>query len=183
MLMELFFLESRRFCSGRPCWKGEPLCPGCSRRSAHLKVAIHLRKKARRFTRVVAVALIGFGHAVRAQPYFEQDITATDPLRIEQARELDAYIKTQARDRSSLAAIFQPDYTSPEAFVRSAEAYRAAFTRAIGYPPPGESPTLFRDSDLVALICPRPLQLQAGMRDAVHPEKPGVELAAAVANF
>jgi hypothetical protein len=43
--------------------------------------------------------------------------------------------------------------------------------------------TLFRDPDLVALICPRPLHLQAGDRDAVHLWQTGSELAKEAAEY
>ena len=72
--------------------------------------------------------------------YFNQAVADSDPLRTEQARELDLYIKSQAADRSRFNTIFKPDYTSVQAFERSAEPLRAAFSQSIGYPPPGERP-------------------------------------------
>lgn len=77
---------------------------------------------------------------LHAQGYLELEVAASNPLRIEQARELDGYIQSQLRDRSARASLFAPDYSSPEAFVRSAAAYREAFARAMGYPPPGAVP-------------------------------------------
>lgn len=43
--------------------------------------------------------------------------------------------------------------------------------------------TLFRDSDLVALICPRPLQIQAGDHDEIHHWESGRQLAPASAAY
>jgi dienelactone hydrolase len=71
---------------------------------------------------------------------FEQDVAASNPLRAEQARELDAYILAQKHDEGRLQAVFKPDYSSPQAFEKSAEPFRAAFCDSIGYPPPGEMP-------------------------------------------
>lgn len=42
---------------------------------------------------------------------------------------------------------------------------------------------LFRDSDLVALVCPRPLQIQAGSNDDVDHREPGRALAPASAGY
>ena len=72
--------------------------------------------------------------------YFTQPVAESNPLRTEQARELDQYIKTIAADTSRLETLFKPDYTSVQAFVKSAEPLRAAFSQSIGYPPPGERP-------------------------------------------
>lgn len=72
--------------------------------------------------------------------YFNQNVADTNPLRNEQARELDAYIQKMAADQSRFKKLFHPDYASPEAFAKSAEPYRAAFNESIGYPPPGKRP-------------------------------------------
>jgi dienelactone hydrolase len=72
--------------------------------------------------------------------YFNQNVADSNPLRNEQARELDAYIKTMAADSSRFEKLFKPIYTSKEAFEKSAEPLRKAFCDAIGYPPPGERP-------------------------------------------
>lgn len=72
--------------------------------------------------------------------YFNQSVADSNPLRNEQARELDAYIKRMAADRGRFHKLFQPDYSSPEAFAKSAEPLRAAFCDSIGYPPPGKRP-------------------------------------------
>lgn len=87
--------------------------------------------------------VFGFGAAVAGAEesgYFEQKLTVSDPLRIEQAGEFDAYIKYLQQDRSLLGAMLQPDYRSPEAFARSTENYRQAFCQSIGYPAPGGAP-------------------------------------------
>jgi len=68
--------------------------------------------------------------------YFNQRVADSNPLRTEQARELDEYIKTIAADRRRFERLFQPDYTSAEAFAKSAEPLRTAFCESIGYPPP-----------------------------------------------
>lgn len=72
--------------------------------------------------------------------YFEQDVAASNPLRAEQAKELDAYILSQKHDKSRLNALFKPDYSSPQAFEKSVAPLRAAFCDSIGYPPPGDMP-------------------------------------------
>ena len=59
--------------------------------------------------------------------YFNQRVADSNPLRTEQARELDEYIKTIAADRRRFERLFQPDYTSAEAFAKSAEPLRTAF--------------------------------------------------------
>jgi dienelactone hydrolase len=43
--------------------------------------------------------------------------------------------------------------------------------------------TLLRDSEIVALICPRPLQIQAGSRDDNDHREPGKQLAPAAAAY
>lgn len=73
--------------------------------------------------------------------YFNQNVADSNPLRTEQARELDEYIQTIAADRSRFKQLFQPDYSSTQAFERSAAPLRNAFCESIGYPPPGKRPT------------------------------------------
>src|SRR5881227_1068783 len=51
--------------------------------------------------------------------YYEDDVAASNPLRAEQAKELDAYIIAQKRDKGRLQTVFQPDYSSPKAFEKS----------------------------------------------------------------
>lgn len=72
--------------------------------------------------------------------YFNQNVADSNSLRNEQVRELDAYIKAMAADTSRFEKLFTPDYTSVDAFEKSAEPLRKAFCDAIGYPPPGERP-------------------------------------------
>ena len=71
---------------------------------------------------------------------YEEDVAASNPLRVQQAKELDAYILAMKHDDSRLHALFHPDYASPEAFEKSAEPFRKAFCDSIGYPPPGDVP-------------------------------------------
>ncbi|MBN81991.1 MAG: hypothetical protein CMJ70_17810 [Planctomycetaceae bacterium] len=84
-------------------------------------------------------ALGSTGHTQEAQ-YFNQNVSDSNPLRTEQARELDEYVKALAADRSRLATVFQPDYSSTKSFERSAQTLRMKFADSIGYPPPGERP-------------------------------------------
>ncbi|MDB5336635.1 MAG: hypothetical protein JWN70_2254 [Planctomycetaceae bacterium] len=75
-----------------------------------------------------------------ASPYYEDDVANSNPLRTEQAKELDAYIISIKKDTSRLQKVFQPDYSSAPAFEKSAEPFRKAFCTSIGYPPPGDAP-------------------------------------------
>lgn len=76
-----------------------------------------------------------------ASSYFNQDVAESNPLRTEQAKELDSYIRVMASDSSRFASLFRPNYESPTAFAKSVAPYRAAFCNAIGYPPPGNRPS------------------------------------------
>ena len=69
---------------------------------------------------------------------YNEPVSKSNPLRTEQARELEGYIATLRKDTSRLALLLKPDYSSPKAFDRSTEAYRKAFAASIGYPPPGQ---------------------------------------------
>lgn len=97
---------------------------------------------------LLCAAALGLGLARGAEPapntppaaLFEQRVADSNPLRVEQAKELDAYILAMKSDKSRLRALFPSDYRSPEAFEASARAYRTAFAESIGYPPPGEVP-------------------------------------------
>ena len=71
------------------------------------------------------------------QPYYEESVAASNALRSEQAKELDAYILAMKADSGRLNALLQPDYSSPAAFEKSTLPYRRAFCDSIGYPPPG----------------------------------------------
>jgi len=80
--------------------------------------------------------ILGCAQLLHAQQLYEQDVSASDRYRVEQAKELDAYILALKADRSRLRAHFHPDYSSQAAFVRSSSAFRKAFAQSIGYPPP-----------------------------------------------
>lgn len=69
--------------------------------------------------------------------YYEEDVAASNPIRAEQARELESYIGTLKADDSRLKALFTPEYSSPAAYERSTRKLRRAFEESIGYPPPG----------------------------------------------
>jgi dienelactone hydrolase len=99
-----------------------------------------------RSTLIAGLTLLGCSALLAAEkpatsPYFEQDVAASNPLRAEQAKELDAYIVMLKNDTTRLKAGFQPDYSSVAAFEKSAEPYRKAFCESIGYPPPGKMPS------------------------------------------
>lgn len=96
--------------------------------------------------RIALILAITLGKIVvvsaQEQPkYFEQDVKDSNPLRTEQARELDEYILGLKKDESRLKKLLPDDYSSPAAFEKSAERYRQAFCDSIGYPPPGEIPS------------------------------------------
>ncbi len=76
-----------------------------------------------------------------ATTYFEQDVKDSNPLRTEQAQELDEYILALKQDDARLRKLVPGDYSSPQAFEKSAQRYRQAFCDSIGYPPPGDVPT------------------------------------------
>lgn len=92
-------------------------------------------------TIIVCLAVVlGVGGSAKAQtgpPYYEENVAASNPLRTEQARELDAYILKMKADDSRLRSVFTPDYRSPKAFEASAKRLRQTFAASIGYPPPG----------------------------------------------
>jgi dienelactone hydrolase len=69
--------------------------------------------------------------------YFNQKVSDSNPLRTQQARELDEYVKIVAADRTRFTKLFKPDYSSNQAFEKSAVPLRKAFCDSIGYPPPG----------------------------------------------
>jgi dienelactone hydrolase len=75
-----------------------------------------------------------------AERYYEEKVADSDPLRTQQAKELDEYILGMKADQSRLHALFKPDYSSPAAFEESAKPLRAAFCESIGYPPLGDVP-------------------------------------------
>ena len=92
---------------------------------------------------IVSLALVAIARSQdkpATEPYYEETVAASNPLRTEQAKELDAYILAQQRDDTRLRALLTPDYSSPTAYEKSVEAYRKAFCDSIGYPPPGDVP-------------------------------------------
>ncbi len=93
-----------------------------------------------RFLLLVAVIFCTRLNAEELPTYFEQDVKDSNPLRVEQYQELDAYILAMKQDSARLQKLLPDDYSSPDAFAKSAERYRKAFSDSIGYPPPGEVP-------------------------------------------
>ena len=63
-------------------------------------------------TALATILLTGFASAqpTAKSDYFEQSVAASDPLRVEQASELDAYIQAMKQDPAALRALLQPDY-------------------------------------------------------------------------
>jgi dienelactone hydrolase len=95
------------------------------------------------FTFVCSIPAVGHLHAqekAATDNYFEQDVKDSNPLRTEQAQELDDYIKFLKDDSARLRELLPDDYSSPAAFEKSAARFRSAFSESIGYPPPGELP-------------------------------------------
>jgi dienelactone hydrolase len=98
---------------------------------------------------VAAALLFAFSLSAHADPptpappptYYEEEVRASDPLRTEQARELDSYILALKADHSRLQQLFTPDYSSPRAYEASTRRLRQAFAASIGYPPPGSANT------------------------------------------
>ncbi len=73
-------------------------------------------------------------------PYYEENIADSNPIRTEQVRELETYIQSLKQDKVRLDRLFQPDYSSPEAYTSSTRKLRQAFEKSIGYPPLGNAP-------------------------------------------
>ena len=84
--------------------------------------------------------LIAHAQDKPAATFFEQDVKDSNPLRAEQAKELDEYILALKPDDARLRKLVPDDFSSPTAFEKSAQRYRQAFCDSIGYPPPGEVP-------------------------------------------
>ena len=85
------------------------------------------------------LALSSFGQgAGQSSGLYQDRVAASDHLRAEQAKELDAYILALKADKTRLRALFTPDYSSPRAFIASTKNLRKKFAESIGYPPPGE---------------------------------------------
>jgi len=64
--------------------------------------------------------------------HFEQAVADSNPLRVAQANELEAYIQAMKQDSTALRTMLHPDYSSPKAFEASLREYRAAFCNRIG---------------------------------------------------
>ena len=86
---------------------------------------------------LICAARSGLQAQQQAGDYYEEDVSSSNPLRTEQARELDEYILKQKSDTARLHALFTPDYSSPAAYTASTKPLRRAFCDSIGYPPPG----------------------------------------------
>ena len=104
-------------------------------------------------------------------PYYEEQVSASDPLRTEQAKELDAYIQGLKNDTTRLEQLFKPDYTSVPSYLKSTRSLRAGFAKSIGYPPPGkpdkESPTFkFLGEDSIGVY----YRLSISVLPGVHAE-------------
>ena len=81
------------------------------------------------------------GHADEPKPQgplYEEDVSASNPIRSQQAKELDEYVNHLKTDPSRLHALFHPNYSSVPAYEASTMPLRHEFCRSIGYPPPGE---------------------------------------------
>lgn len=75
-----------------------------------------------------------------AEGLYEEEVAASEPGRVEQVRELEAYIDALRTPSAGPGnAVFTPDFTSVEAYRRSAEPLRAALSALVGYPPPGSA--------------------------------------------
>jgi dienelactone hydrolase len=85
---------------------------------------------------LAALLLLG-SRALPQGAYYEEDVAASNPIRSEQARELDGYVKSLKNSEGRLGEVFRPDYSSPRAFERSRRELLATFKQRIGYPPPG----------------------------------------------
>lgn len=81
----------------------------------------------------LGVAGIGLGQNPKL---YEENVSASDPLRATQAKELDEYIKLLIQDRTRFRTLFHPDYRSVDAYERSKKAFRKRFLDSISYPPP-----------------------------------------------
>lgn len=79
--------------------------------------------------------------AAPSSPYFEQAVADSNPLRLAQANELEAYLQAMKQDDSALRTVLRPDYSSPAAYVTSVADYRNQFCQRIGYPPRGAPQT------------------------------------------
>jgi len=104
-----------------------------------------LSMKTRLIGLLAATCIFTLGNLARSQEpkpsYYEEKVADSDPLRVEQAQELEAYIDLMKKDGARLKTLLNPDYASTVAYEKSVEPYRKAFAGSIGYPPPGEVPS------------------------------------------
>jgi dienelactone hydrolase len=70
-------------------------------------------------------------------PFYEENVAASDPLRVDQVQELDAYIAGLKASRAQLNAIFTPRYGSVKEYIASTKPLRERLAQTHGYPPPG----------------------------------------------
>ena len=121
-------------------YPGNPLLPVEDNKSSG--ILVHDGTKFRLYTMHDKVELHltedGADSTGEVENYFNQNVADSNPLRTEQVRELDAYIRAVAADRTRFGELFQPDYSSPEAFGKSMESLRIELCETIGYPPPGK---------------------------------------------
>jgi dienelactone hydrolase len=70
--------------------------------------------------------------------FYEENVPDSNPIRSEQARELDGYLKRLKSDDTRLREVFRPDYSSIRAFQSSTRRLRETYAASMGYPPPGK---------------------------------------------
>lgn len=100
---------------------------------------------------VILLSLFTFAISAHAQeqkttmPFYEEDISSSNPIRTEQVKELERYLAGLRDDTTKLNTLFKPDYSSASAYATSTKKLRTALTTTLGYPPPGkpepEAPT------------------------------------------
>src|SRR5687768_12965940 len=91
-----------------------------------------------RASAVGLLMLVSIGDPQAQGPYYEENVGDSNPIRAEQARELDEYVKGLKGHDSRLRDLFKPDFSSVSAYQKSTRRYRKAFADAIGYPPQGK---------------------------------------------
>jgi dienelactone hydrolase len=70
-------------------------------------------------------------------PFYEDNVAASDPLRVEQVQELEAYIGGLKASKAQLNAVFTPRYGSVREYIASTKPLRERLAETHGYPPPG----------------------------------------------
>lgn len=87
------------------------------------------------------IALAAFMEAQESDspsPLYEEEVTASDPGRAEQAQELQKYLAGWQKERPALRKRFTPDFASPQAYEVSTRKLRRTLRNSLGYPPPGQ---------------------------------------------